>query len=240
VPKHVERSAAGLLIAAEIVHLGGVLEAPERPFVLLFGGAKISDKVPVLRNLLSKVDVALIGGGMAYTFLRARGIAIGASRVEEDLVETAGSILDEAEAAGVRVLLPTDHVAAERLEAGVPTQVVGPDVPAGLMGLDIGPETTARYAQEVVRARTILWNGPMGVFETPPFDAGTNAVGEAVAAATDAGAKSVVGGGDTAAAAEKAGVAGRMTHVSTGGGASLEFLQGNELPGIAALSPADD
>ncbi len=206
--------------------------------MLLFGGAKVSDKVPVLRNLISKVDTALIGGGMAYTFLCARGVDVGRSRLEPDLVETAGRILDEAAAAGVKVLLPVDHVTATALEEGVATEISAPGVAEDRLGLDIGPETVRLYADEIAAARTILWNGPMGVFEMPPFDAGTCAVGEAVARATDAGARSVVGGGDTAAAAERAGVTARMTHVSTGGGASLEFLQGNELPGIAALSPA--
>lgn len=238
VPKHVPTAAAGLLMAAEIEHLGGILEDPARPFVLVFGGAKVSDKVPVLRNLLSRVDVALIGGGMAYTFLAARGVEIGGSRVEPDLVSTARDILAEAETRGVRVLLPTDHVVASKLEAGAATSVSGPGIPAGKMGLDIGPSTAAAYAAEVAKARTVLWNGPMGVFEIPPFDAGTKAVAAAMAAATARGVRTVVGGGDTAAAAEAAGVAERMSHVSTGGGAALEFLEGRTLPGVAALSPA--
>jgi phosphoglycerate kinase len=238
VPQHVQPAAAGLLMAAEIEHLGGVLANPPRPFVLVFGGAKVSDKVPVLRNLLSRVDVALVGGGMAYTFLAARGIAVGASRLEADLVETARQILAEAESCKVRVVLPTDHVVADKLEAGVATSVAGPGVPEGKMGLDIGPATAKAFAAEMARAKTILWNGPMGVFEIPPFDAGTRAVAEAMAAATARGARTVVGGGDTAAAAEAAGVADRVTHVSTGGGAALEFLEGQELPGVAALSPA--
>ena len=238
VPRHVAQSAAGLLMAAEIKHLGGILERPERPFVLVFGGAKVSDKVPVLRNLLTKVDVALIGGGMAYTFLASRGVDVGSSRLEPDLVGTAGDILREAEGRGVRVLLPSDHVAAAKLEAGVARQVTRPGVPEGLLGLDIGPETACHYAGEIAKARTVLWNGPMGVFEIPPFDAGTRAVAEAMATATAKGTRTVVGGGDTAAAAEAAGVGGLMSHVSTGGGAALEFLEGRELPGVAALTPA--
>lgn len=238
VPKLLGSAAAGLLMASEIEHLGGVLANPPRPFVLVFGGAKVSDKVPILRNLLARVDAALVGGGMAYTFLAARGIDIGASRVEPDLVDTARDILAEARSRGARVFLPTDHVCAATLAAGVATSVSSPGVPAGLMGLDIGPATAASYRSEIERAETVLWNGPMGVFEVPPFDAGTRAVAAAMAAATARGARTVVGGGDTAAAAEIAGVAVRMTHVSTGGGAALEFLEGRELPGVTALSEA--
>jgi phosphoglycerate kinase len=238
VPQHVQPAAAGLLMAAEIEHLGGVLADPPRPFVLVFGGAKVSDKVPVLRNLLAKVDVALIGGGMAYTFLAARGVAVGASRVEPDLVETARQILAEAEARGVRVLLPTDHVVAEKLAPGVATAVEGPGISANRMGLDIGPATAEAFTAAVEEAGTVLWNGPMGVFEVPPFDAGTRAIAGAMADATARGVRTVVGGGDTAAAAEVAGVAERMSHVSTGGGAALEFLEGLELPGVAALTAA--
>ncbi len=236
--KFVKQAAAGLLMAAEIEHLGGTLETPKRPFVLVFGGAKISDKIPVLENLLAKVDVALIGGGMAYTFLTTRGARVGNSRVEPDCVETAARILDEAKSRGVRVLLPVDHVVADKLAEGVASQTTdAADVPADRMGLDIGPKTAELYAAEIANAATVLWNGPMGVFEIPPFDRGTKAVADAIAAATAKGARSIVGGGDTAAAAEAAGVASKMTHVSTGGGAALEFLEGRELPGVAALSP---
>jgi phosphoglycerate kinase len=236
--KHVKQAAAGFLMAAEIAHLGGTVEHPKRPFVLVFGGAKISDKVPVLRNLLSKVDVALIGGGMAYTFLASKGVDVGGSRLEADLVDTAGTILREAEARGVRVLLPVDHAIAPKIEPGAKlVRTDGAAIPAGQMGLDIGPKTAALYAAEAAKAKTILWNGPMGVFEVPPFDWGTRQLADAIAKATAAGAVSVVGGGDTAAAAEQFGVAAKMTHVSTGGGAALEFLEGRELPGVAALSP---
>jgi phosphoglycerate kinase len=236
--KYVDHAAAGFLMGAEIRHLGEVLETPGRPFVLVFAGAKVSDKVPVLRNLLAKVDVALIGGGMAYTFLASRGVDAGASRLEPDLVATAGEILAEAEARGVKVLLPVDHAVAEKIAPGLALRRTdGAAVPAGLMGLDIGPKTAALFAAEIAKAKTILWNGPMGVFEVPPFDWGTREVAGAIAGATSKGARSVVGGGDTAAAAEAAGVADRMTHVSTGGGAALEFLEGRELPGVAALSP---
>jgi phosphoglycerate kinase len=239
--KFVKQAAAGLLMAAEIEHLGGVLTNPARPFVLVFGGAKVSDKVPVLKNLLSKVDVALIGGGMAYTFLAARGVDVGGSRLEADLVSTAGDILREAEARGVKVLLPLDHVIAAKLAPDAsPESTAGVAIPAGMLGLDIGPKTSAAYASEIAKAKTILWNGPMGVFEMPAFERGTREMGEAIAKATAAGAISVVGGGDTAAAAEQFGVADKMTHVSTGGGAALEFLEGRELPGVAALSPRDE
>ena len=236
--KFVKQAAAGLLMAAEIEHLGGVLANPKRPFVLVFGGAKVSDKIPVLENLLAKVDVALIGGGMAYTFLTTSGVRVGKSRVEPDCAETAARILADAELRGVKVLLPVDHVVADKLAEGVASSTTdGADIPADRMGLDIGPKTAELYAAEIAKAATILWNGPMGVFEIPPFDRGTKAVADAIAAATARGARSVVGGGDTAAAAEAAGVAAKMTHVSTGGGAALEFLEGRELPGVAALSP---
>lgn len=238
VPRHVQPAAAGMLLAAELEHLGGVLADPPRPFVLVFGGAKVSDKVPVLRNLLSKVDAALIGGGMAYTFLAARGVPVGSSRLEPDLVDTARQILADAESRGVRIVLPSDHVCAAKLEAGAATSVHGPGIPDGLMGLDIGPRTAEAFAAELATARTVLWNGPMGVFEIPPFDAGTNAVGHAIGDATLRGARTVAGGGDTAAAADAAGISQRLTHVSTGGGAALEFLEGLELPGVAALTPA--
>ncbi len=237
-PGIVGTAAAGLLMETELVHLGGALSDPKRPFVLVFGGAKVSDKVPVLRHLLSKVDVALIGGGMAYTFLAAGGVDVGNSRLESDFVATAGQILAEAEQRGVRVLLHVDHVVAARLEAGAASSVSAPGVPAGSMGLDIGPATAGAYARELATVGTILWNGPMGVFEIPPFDSGTRVVAQAIADATSRGAVSVVGGGDTAAAARIAGVAERMTHVSTGGGAALEFLEGEVLPGVAALSDA--
>ena len=236
--KFVKQAAAGLLMSAEIEHLGGVLANPKRPFVLVFGGAKVSDKIPVLENLLAKVDVALIGGGMAYTFLTTSGVRVGISRVEPDCAETAARILADAELRGVKVLLPVDHVVADKLAEGVASSTTqGADIPADRMGLDIGPKTAELYAAEIAKAATILWNGPMGVFEIPPFDRGTKAVADAIAAATARGARSVVGGGDTAAAAEAAGVASKMTHVSTGGGAALEFLEGRELPGVAALSP---
>jgi phosphoglycerate kinase len=226
-------SAAGLLLEREVRVLGDLLDAPKRPFLVLAGGAKVSDKVPILRNLLPRCDALLVGGAMAYTFLRAQGIGVGASRVEATAIQAARDILRDADVHGVRVLLPSDHVAAERLEAGVPTRVVRGAVPDGLLGLDIGPETAAEFSREIGSAGTVLWNGPMGAFETPPFDAGTRAVAAALAASN---AVSVVGGGDSAAAVEAAGFADRMTHVSTGGGAALELLEGRTLPGVAALA----
>jgi phosphoglycerate kinase len=225
-----DRSAMGFLIRKECEYLGRVVASPERPFVAVLGGAKVADKIPVLRNLLEKVDAVLVGGGMAYTFLAARGVDVGASRVEEGSLATAREIL---EAAGDRLVLPTDHVVAEAIAADAATSVSGPGVPAGMMGLDVGPETAKAFAERIRAARTVVFNGPMGVFEQAPFAAGTRAVAEALA---DCPGTTVVGGGDSAAAVEAFGLAERMSHVSTGGGASLEFLEGKELPGIAALT----
>jgi phosphoglycerate kinase len=222
--------AAGDLMRSELEHLRVVLE-PRRPLLCLLGGAKVSDKLAVLEALAERADVLAVGGAMAYTFLRSRGEPTGASRVEEDRVDDARRVVRAAEAAGHRLLLPVDHVVAQRLEADAPTRIVK-QIPEGWMGLDIGPETAALYAGEAMRAGTIFWNGPMGVFEMEAFAAGTTAVARAVA---DSSAISVVGGGDSLAAVHKAGIAGRVTHLSTGGGASLEFVQGLTLPGVAAL-----
>ncbi len=222
--------AAGDLLLCELEHLRVVLE-PRRPLLCLLGGAKVSDKLTVLEALAGRADVLAVGGAMAYTFLRSRGEPTGASRVEEDRVDDARRVVQAAEAAGHRLLLPVDHVVAQRLEADAPTRIVK-QIPEGWMGLDIGPGTAALYAAEALRAGTIFWNGPMGVFEMEAFAAGTTAVARAVA---DSGAISVVGGGDSLAAVHKAGIAGRITHLSTGGGASLEFVQGLTLPGVAAL-----
>jgi phosphoglycerate kinase len=226
-------SAAGYLLAKEVEVLGGLLEEPKRPFVVITGGAKVSDKVPVLRNLLRRIDVLLVGGAMAYTFLKAQGVPVGASRVEENAVQAAREILRDADVNDVKVVLPSDHVCAARLEAGVPTSVATGSVPEGLLGLDIGPETVKEFAAILAKAGTVLWNGPVGAFETPPFDAGSRALAEVLAASK---ATTVCGGGDTAAAVEAAGYASRMTHVSTGGGAALELLEGRTLPGVAALA----
>ena len=234
VTRFVPVAAAGFLLQEELRYLGQILEAPRRPFVAILGGAKVSDKIGVIRNLLDRVDALLIGGAMAYTFQAAQGVPVGASRVERDRLEVAQDLLASARARSVRLLLPSDHVIAERVDGSAPTRVVPlAGIPAGWMGLDIGPETVGRFGGEIGRAGTIFWNGPLGVFELKPFRAGTVAVAAAAAAS---GATSIIGGGDTVAAVKEAGVADRITHISTGGGASLEFLEGKELPGVAALT----
>jgi phosphoglycerate kinase len=234
VVRFVKESAAGLLMAAELEHLGRVLESPERPFVTVLGGAKVSDKLEVIENLIPRVDALLIGGAMAYTFLKARGVPVGKSLVEDDLLATARDVEARAKARGLRFELPSDHVVAATLEAGVPTEVLDVGDPAigDRMGLDIGPKTVATYCGVISGARTLIWNGPMGVFEIDVFASGTMAVAHAVA---EVHGTTVIGGGDSIAAVAKAGVTGRITHISTGGGASLEFLGGRELPGVAAL-----
>jgi len=228
--RHFANKAAGWLLAAELEHLQAVLE-PERPLLCLLGGAKVSDKLGVLEVLAGRADVLAIGGAMAYTFLRAKGEATGSSRVEEDRVEEARRVVDAAARAGHRLLLPTDHVVARELAEGAETRVVK-EIPEGWMGVDIGPETAATYAAEVARARTVFWNGPMGVFEMDAFAEGTRAVARALA---ESPALTVVGGGDSLAAVNRLGLAERITHCSTGGGASLEFVEGRTLPGVAAL-----
>lgn len=231
VAHHLE-SAAGLLLAREVGFLTRALDAPERPFVAVLGGAKVSDKLGVFEALAPKVDRLLVGGAMAYTFLKAQGGAVGGSRVEDDRLDDARALI---EALGGKLVLPTDHVVADRFAADARAQVVTGDVPDGWMGLDIGPETRARYADVLAGARTVLWNGPMGVFEMAPFAEGTLAVAHALADATQNGALTVVGGGDSVAAIEQAGLADAVSHVSTGGGAMLEFAEGKTLPGLAAL-----
>ena len=231
-----KQSAAGLLMEKELTYLGKALASPEKPFVAILGGAKVSDKIAVIENLLGRVDALLIGGGMAYTFLRAKGQGMGQSLVEEDKIQLAKDTISKAGKAGTRLMLPTDHVLADRFAPDARTQVFAGtgDFPAGWMALDIGPETVAAFTDEVSRARTIIWNGPMGVFEMPAFARGTMAVADAVAA--NAAAVSIVGGGDSVSAVNQAGVADRITHISTGGGASLEFLEGKKLPGVEALT----
>ncbi|MBP1605183.1 MAG: pgk [Acidobacteria bacterium] len=231
---HVKQAAAGFLMADELAYLGKALEAPDRPFVAVLGGAKVSDKLEVIQNLLGKVDTLIIGGAMAYTFLKARGLAVGASLVEDELLDAARDIERKVASSNVTLELPIDHVVAEKLAAGLPTAVLAVDDPAigQRMGLDIGPKTAARYAEAVSKAHTVVWNGPMGVFEIDEFAAGTNAVAHAVAGVTGT---TIIGGGDSIAAVAKAGVADRVSHISTGGGASLEFLGGRTLPGVAAL-----
>lgn len=225
--------AVGFLMERELQYLGGLLGSPSRPYVAFLGGAKVSDKVPVITSLLDKVDVLAIGGAMAYTFLSAQGRPVGSSRREPELAGTCKEILERAAARGVRLLLPADHRAAPSLDDGAPPRVVATDeFPADLAGFDIGPATAVAFALEAQRAKTIFWNGPLGVFEKPAFSEGTMALARAVASS---GALSVVGGGDSVAAVEKAGVADKISHISTGGGASLEFLTGAELPGLKAL-----
>jgi phosphoglycerate kinase len=232
VPLVVDRGA-GLLLAREVEMLSRLLRAPEQPFVTVLGGAKVSDKIGVIEHLLSTVQAFLIGGAMAYTFLRAQGKPVGRSRVEEDKIDLARDTLARAARENVRVLLPVDHVAADKPEAGATTRVVSADdFPADLLGVDIGPETASRYAAEIEAARTVFWNGPMGIFEIDAFSAGTMAIAEALAACRGV---TVVGGGDSVAALARAGRTDAVTHVSTGGGASLEFLEGRELPGVKAL-----
>jgi phosphoglycerate kinase len=225
---YMKQAAAGFLMDKELEYLNKVTKNPEHPCVAILGGAKVSDKIEVIQNLMKVVDRLLIGGAMAYTFLRARGEAVGKSLVEEDKVDLARELMAQA---GHKLELPVDHVVAPELKAGVEVQVVE-KIPDGMMGLDIGPETIDLYEKVILGARTIIWNGPMGVFETPPFDKGTVALAKAVA---ESGAVSVVGGGDSEKAIKSAGVADKISHISTGGGASLEFLAGIELPGVAAL-----
>lgn len=231
---HIAESAAGFLMAAEVEYLSKALGSPERPFVAILGGAKVSDKLEVIENLLAKVDALIIGGAMAYTFLKAQGQPVGKSLVEDNLVETAADLEKRARARGITFELPVDHVVAEKLAAGVPTATIDvTDASIGdRMGLDIGPKTIARYSEVIRGAKTVVWNGPMGVFEIDAFAAGTMGVAHAVASVAGT---TIIGGGDSVAAVAKAGVAEKMTHISTGGGASLEFLGGQVLPGVAAL-----
>ena len=233
---YVKQSAAGLLMESELEHLGKALTEPDKPFVAIIGGAKVSDKITVIESLMEKADAILIGGGMAYTFLRAQGQQTGKSLVEEDKIEVAKSALAKAKARGVRFLLPIDHVLAEKFDAHSEPQHfegAGP-FPAELMALDIGPRTIALFSKEIEGARTVLWNGPMGVFEFPVYAAGTNAIAKAVAHNQDA--TTIIGGGDSVSAIQKSGFADKITHISTGGGASLEFLEGKALPGVEALT----
>ncbi|HVB33813.1 MAG TPA: phosphoglycerate kinase [Patescibacteria group bacterium] len=236
ITRFVNQAAAGLLMERELTFLGNALEKPARPFIAVLGGAKVSDKIGAVENLMKIADSILIGGAMAYTFLKARGLPVGASRVEDDKLELAGRLLKQADDRKFRLLLPVDHAIAPSLDERVKIRIVGVDqTPAGWMGLDIGPQTASLFSNEVARARTIVWNGPMGVFETEPFSWGTTAVTRALAAATGPKVTSIVGGGDSVAALDKSGLAGRITHISTGGGASIEFLAGRKLPGVAAL-----
>jgi phosphoglycerate kinase len=238
ITRHVEKAAAGLLMEKELEYLGRALNDPERPFVAILGGAKVSDKIPVINSLITRrVDKILIGGAMAYTFFKAEGFTVGKSLVEDDKLDTAREIKARAEAEGVKLVLPTDHQVVDSYDPlhsrrTIPIEFTN----IGHVGLDIGKETVALFANEIKDAKTIIWNGPMGVFEEKGFDEGTIGVARAVAEAAEHGATVIVGGGDSVAAIHQAGVADRVTHISTGGGATLEFLAGDELPGVAALN----
>ena len=245
ITKHVGKAAAGLLMEKELEYLGRCINHPEHPFVAILGGAKVSDKIPVINALIDRgVDKILIGGAMAYTFLKAEGFTVGKSLVEDSMLSTALSIKKSAEEKNIEFLLPTDHQVVDSYEPIKGQQIVAKTIPIeftniGLVGMDIGVETVAHFSNALADARMIIWNGPMGVFEEPPFDQGTIGVARAVAEAADRGAIVVVGGGDSVAAIAKAGVADRITHISTGGGATLEFLAGEELPGVEALTDKD-
>ncbi len=237
ITRFVRQSAAGLLMERELAYLGKTLSAPDRPFVAALGGAKVSDKIEVVENLMKIADAMLIGGGMAYTFLKAQGLAVGKSIVETDKIELASRLLADARKRNFRLLLPIDHVVGAEFRPDTQTRTVPVgEMPDGWMGLDIGPETVRRFSAEIAGAKTIVWNGPMGVFEMPAFAHGTLEIAKAIAAATAGGATSIVGGGDSVAAVQQAGLADQVSHISTGGGASLEFLAGKKLPGVEALS----
>lgn len=230
-------SAAGFLVQKEIQSLGKLIQNPARPFVAILGGAKISGKIDVINNLMEKVDKLLIGGGMSYTFLRAEGFSVGDSILEEEKIDLAKNILSRAKTKKISFFLPIDHVIADDFRADAHRQIVPREkIPAGWQGMDIGPQTVSLYQQELKNARTVFWNGPLGVFEMPSFSEGTNAIAQVLANLTSQGVATIIGGGDTAAAIARAGLSHRMTHISTGGGASLEFLEGKALPGIVALS----
>jgi phosphoglycerate kinase len=242
ITKFVSKAAAGLLMQKELDYLGLVISNPEHPFVAILGGAKVSDKIPVINALIDRgVDKLLIGGAMAYTFLKAEGFTVGKSLVEDNMLETAREIRRRAEEKGIQFLLPTDHQVVDSYEPIKGQQIVAKTIPieftnVGLVGMDIGVETVAHFSEALKDARTIIWNGPMGVFEEPPFDQGTIGIAHAVAEAADREATVIVGGGDSVSAVTRAGVADRITHICTGGGATLEFLAGEELPGVTALT----
>ncbi len=231
-------AVVGFLVQKEVRFLSEVLQKPQRPFVAILGGAKVSDKVPAIRNLLGKVDSVLIGGAMAYTLLLAQGKAVGRSRVERDQLPVAREIIDAAGRSKAKLLLPEDHVCGKELSSKSPTQVANESIPDDWMGLDIGPKTISRYAGVVASARTVVWNGPMGAFEIPPFDVGTRRIAQALAETTARGATTIIGGGDSAAAIEQFGLADKVSHVSTGGGASLEMLEGKAFASVDILDEA--
>ena len=238
---HLPVAVSGFLMEKEIQYLYDAVSAPERPFVTILGGAKVSGKIDVIEHLLDKVDALIIGGGMAYTFFKAKGLEIGNSLLEKERIEVAAQVLQRAQTLGVELLLPVDCVVADRFDAEAQTRVVAAEaMPPGWEGVDIGPQSCRLFADTISRARTVIWNGPLGVFEMAPFAAGTLAVAQALGhVTTEAGAVSIIGGGDTAAAIVQAGLQDQMTHISTGGGASLECLAGNVLPGVAALDEVE-
>jgi phosphoglycerate kinase len=236
ITKNVRGAAAGLLMEKELTYLGKAISNPDHPFITVLGGAKVSDKIEVVQNLMKVADAMLIGGAMAYTFLKSQGLPVGKSLVENDKLDLARGLLEEARSRNFRLVLPVDHVLAESPDSTVTKTTDIANTPDGWMGLDIGPKTIALFSGEISKARTIVWNGPLGMFEKPAFAAGTLAIARAVAAATAAGATTIIGGGDSVAAVEQAGVADQISHISTGGGASLEFLAGDKLPGVEALT----
>jgi phosphoglycerate kinase len=239
VTRYFEKRAMGFLIENELANLSKATDNPMKPYVAILGGAKVSDKIGVIENLMPRVDAFLIGGGMAFTFLAARGKGVGASLLESDKVQKAEEIFESAEEQHKALVLPVDVVVADEVKEGAPSRVVDVDsIEAGMHGVDIGPQTVDEFVRKLAGARTIVWNGPLGVFEIPAFSVGTTAVAEAVARRTDEGATSIIGGGDSAAAIVAAGLEDRVTHISTGGGASLTFLEGKPLPAIEALSDA--
>jgi len=233
VTRHLRPALAGLLLEKEIAYFTRALESPEHPFAAVMGGAKVSDKIGVIENLLDKIDCLFIGGGMTYTFLKAQGVAVGQSKLEEDKLDTAARVLALAKKKNVALFLPDDHVIADAFREDANRKTVSGDIPDGWMALDIGPRSAAAFADKLKTARMVVWNGPMGVFEMAPFAAGTRTVAEALAAAD---ATTIIGGGDTLAAVRQFGLSDKMSHISTGGGASLAFLEGKTLPGVAALS----
>ena len=237
ITRFVKQSAAGLLMEKELAYIGKAITNPARPFVAIIGGAKVSDKIEVVENLMKIADVMLIGGGMAYTFEKAQGLEIGKSLVENDKLDLAKRLMSDAKGKNFKLLLPTDHVVAPEFKADARATICDvASTTADQMGLDIGPKTIAAYSAEIAKAKTIVWNGPMGVFEMPAFAKGTLEIAKAVAAATTAGATSIVGGGDSVAAVHQSGLSSKISHISTGGGASLEFLGGTKLPGVEALT----
>ncbi len=237
VTKYLKPCVAGFLMMKEIKYLGGAVSNPARPFVAIIGGAKISGKIEVIQNLMNLADTVIVGGGMAYTFFKSQGLEVGKSLLEADKVELAKTTLEKSKSLGKPLLLPVDNVIAQDLKEGVPTKVVpSTQIPVDWEGLDVGPETLKKYEEVLNKAKTIFWNGPVGAFEVKPFDKGTLAIAKMLAAATARGASTIVGGGDSVAAVTQMGLESKMSHVSTGGGASLEFMEGKQLPGIVALT----